>query len=109
MSERLLQRPSDFNNEPGTWLAGRVVIMRSADLMVVATKMRLARRRESLVNVKARVGGEPAGDTGDRYKCELHLLGSSGMSEVVFFWSLGRSREKSRDISISSTAKGKER
>ena len=73
----LVLPPSEFSGEPGTAVGGRVVLRRKITFREQEQQGTKAGKR------KSKGGGKSRNATGDE-KCEVHLLGGSDMTEVLY-------------------------
>ena len=73
----MILSPSEFSGEQGTWVAGRVV---------------LVRRTTILPENKGKKGKGKGGDQPTE-KCEVHLLGGDNTSEVLYVEAWGEENE----------------
>ena len=80
MAKVMLQPPSEYEGEAGTAVAGRVVLMRRTQV-----------QSKSSTSGKGggRKGKAASTASGSIEKCEVHLLGGTGMSDVVFLEAWG--------------------
>ena len=71
--------PSEFSGELGTAVGGRVVLRRKVKLR----EQEQQGTRDVKGKQKSKGGGKSRNATGDE-KCEVHLLGGSDMTEVLY-------------------------
>ncbi|CAK0863821.1 unnamed protein product, partial [Prorocentrum cordatum] len=99
--EKLMMQPSEFTGDG--WLTGRPVLVRLVDLNAVQANKGDASQQEPAGQSgasqptqksakgkgKGKCKGKASTESGERLKCEAHLLGGDGMGEVAFVEAFG--------------------
>ena len=100
-ASKLLVAPSEYTGEG--WLTGRVVLLRLVDLGAGQWTQTQAGKGTS--------GGKGTGrcqqDQGERWKCEVHLLGGKARGDVVFCEAWGEAAGRLHTVAKSCETEGK--
>ena len=84
----LVLRPSEYQGDPNTAVGGRVVLRRKVNLADLPSA-----ESSGAKGVKGKGKGKAKGKSTDTQKCEVHVLGGSGMQEMLFVECWGNGAE----------------